>query len=526
MKLLTLFFISSLSFSAVWNATNTWNQSWESKYKEWMRSSLDSRIFTKGKYKGIKTDCADAVYSTRAIFSFENSLPFVITNTLGGSYKTLSNKTRSFDHISDPTKRFMAFINNLGNIVSTISLAHYDTFPVKIDAIAPGDTYVTVNPNNSRHAYMVKEILETGFFHMMYSNVPRGVRELTERFGYPVPLFKKAPFGFKRFKWPKYMANSNLEIPSSLGFGNDQYIMRDRYPNEPRFFEALTERLREKSETIKEEIDRVLKNAKIQLKFRAKVVKEAIEYKKEIGGRCMNYSEYDSYSTPSRDGRIINEISTLKTSWRKAKEDGITFTIDDKYRLAMDYLIGDDRTEEAGKELASLLKIKFRRGIFKRPRKTNIKDFYFGVLSGKVSSNPNDSLLRRWGFEDNSPRQNCSEFKVRNLEIASDFPSNTIKLEEIIKISTPLNITYLLKKTVTPKGTPENILFKLDNYGFPIELSLTNRMKFSATTADFEKMLNGVKTSTVIRNQLDINGEYFYQEIENGTEKLRIPYKK
>ena len=58
--------------ASVWKEQNQWDSSWEEKYSNWIQTSFNEDIFTAGKYKGIPTDCADAVYAARAIFSFEN----------------------------------------------------------------------------------------------------------------------------------------------------------------------------------------------------------------------------------------------------------------------------------------------------------------------------------------------------------------------------------------------------------------------------------------------------------------------
>ena len=64
--------------AAVWSENNSWDQTWEDRYSDWVKTSFNEDVFTQGSYKGIATDCADAVYAARLIFAFENQLPFVI----------------------------------------------------------------------------------------------------------------------------------------------------------------------------------------------------------------------------------------------------------------------------------------------------------------------------------------------------------------------------------------------------------------------------------------------------------------
>ncbi len=398
MKFLLILLMSINSFSVVWESKNSWDLEWEKKYRQWVLNDFQANTYSKGKYKGIITDCADAVYALRAIFAYENELPFVIANTLGGRSTTLNNETSAFDEQKEGVERLIAFINNFGHIVGTLSLAHHDTFSINVEEISPGDTYVTVNPDLTRHAYIIKGIEETGYFDLLSSTVPRGVRILLRQYGPPTPLFSEAPFGFRRFKWPEHLDNPDVEISAELGFGFKQYEMLAQYGES--FFGEVRKLIKKKSETIKTEIKRVLENIKNQFKSRVEIVNESIEYQKEIKGRCFNAAEYDSYSTPSRDKRIIAALDALGQSWIKAKDAGNTFAVGEKEQLGLDYLISVNTSEKAGKKLEKMLKVKFRKGLFKKPKKIDIKRFYFGIKDGSVSTNPNDSLLQRWGFED------------------------------------------------------------------------------------------------------------------------------
>jgi len=409
MKTIVLLLLSLNCFSSVWENKNDWDIEWEKKYRQWIKEDFKANTYSKGKYKGIITDCADAVYAARAIFSFENELPFVISNTLGGPSLTLNNETIAFDDIEDDTDRFKAFINNLGHIVGTLSLAHHDTFPVDVQNIAPGDTYVTVNPDSSRHAYIINDILETGYFDLLSSTVPRGVRGLLREYGSPTYLFPAAPFGFRRFKWPEHLEGLDTKISLDLGYGLNQYEIREKYGVD--FFNKTTQMIRKRSETIKNEIERVLKNIKNQFESRVQIVNESLKYQEEIEGRCFNTQEYDSYSTPSRDSRIIQALDALGKSWIKAKDEGNGFAVGEKEQLGLDYLIGENTSEDAGKKLEKMLKVKFRKGLFKKPKKIDLKRFYFGLKDGSISTNPNDSIFYRWGFVDkDKPRSTCQQY--------------------------------------------------------------------------------------------------------------------
>ncbi|MGZ3695577.1 MAG: hypothetical protein ACXWQO_15815, partial [Bdellovibrionota bacterium] len=68
--------------AAVWAVRNQWDDSWEAKYQAWVTRSWNVDIFThpNSPYVGLLPDCADAVYSMRAIFASENGLPFAVVD--------------------------------------------------------------------------------------------------------------------------------------------------------------------------------------------------------------------------------------------------------------------------------------------------------------------------------------------------------------------------------------------------------------------------------------------------------------
>ena len=145
LKLLLAFLVSFSSLAAVWHADNAWDTNYEQKYSEWMTTSaVHAKLFVdpSSKYYGLRADCADAAYALRAIFSFENSLPFAISNPSGGrSSSRLSNTTTGFDRVSNPHKRFVAFLNYLGESVGTENLSRLDTYPVKLASVNPSTLY-------------------------------------------------------------------------------------------------------------------------------------------------------------------------------------------------------------------------------------------------------------------------------------------------------------------------------------------------------------------------------------------------
>ena len=137
LKLYLCLLVSTQVFADVWVSNNTWNDSWEKRYAEWIKSDVSRDIFLQGRYS-IKTDCADAAYSLRAIFAYENKLPFVIRNPnkYRSSYSNLTkNLIVTLVKITDDLKNFYA-----GYMVSQAlrQLEMIPTRPLSVGKISGG----------------------------------------------------------------------------------------------------------------------------------------------------------------------------------------------------------------------------------------------------------------------------------------------------------------------------------------------------------------------------------------------------
>jgi len=77
--------IMKTSSADVWKTENKyWNGNWEIKYQEWVAKSWKPDFFMRKEvpqYDQIPHDCADAIYLMRAVFSYENKLPFKISDS-------------------------------------------------------------------------------------------------------------------------------------------------------------------------------------------------------------------------------------------------------------------------------------------------------------------------------------------------------------------------------------------------------------------------------------------------------------
>ena len=89
--------VSQISFAKVWDTTATWDDFYKQSYSDWMKNEVKTDMFTNknSRYYGIKVDCADVTYALRAVFSYENGLPYKVKNPVykkGHKYKYWTNE--------------------------------------------------------------------------------------------------------------------------------------------------------------------------------------------------------------------------------------------------------------------------------------------------------------------------------------------------------------------------------------------------------------------------------------------------
>lgn len=394
-------FILLIPFSSladVWTIENSWDESWEIKWSEWVESdSFQRGIFynEESPYYGIKTDCTDALIALRAIFSYENKLPFSVKLNKQGL--RIAQDTDRFNESERPLK---ALIEYIGQEIGTDGFARLNTYPVAFKDLRPGDFYLSKWKRKEKwlfHGEIIKKILETGHLMTFYSTSPVAKRRLAQREGYPAKLFTGKPFGFRRFL---------REDQNFLNLANnDQYKVLERDPS--RFFSTLGQTLRQREDTFNENLYRRIGNLCRSLEDRKYEVNAAINYVKSVGHRCLNRSEYHAYSTPSRDGTLYKDLNRLMNGWKRIRKTSVINEIDKRLILFLEYLIRKDRSE-AAKQAHREVCLDFQEGEVLSPKNYTLKNFFDGKYNNKISSHPNDSFEARWGLSPS--KTSCPSF--------------------------------------------------------------------------------------------------------------------
>ncbi len=397
-----LLFGATLSHAAVWQETQTWTPEWEQKYSQWVQNEFNEDIYMTGNYKGIPTDCSDAVYLGRIIFSYENKLPFVIKDSTGGSSR-LSNQMSRFDSTGDSLQRVRKFMNFVADVTSTKTMPD-DTYPVAINRtyIRPGTVWsrprITKDniwrkiiggsvKEDPGHAEVVKEVTETGVVNLIGSTVPKDLRMLNTTSSLVfMPI--ETSTGFRNWKQPSFYSQAVESLP---GYSLEQFNTLGKRDDGRRNLKDWTSDVQDhlalREESKDEEVIRQVANVCSLVNARVDIIKKSEARRAALGGQCMNAGDYDSYSTPSRDKRIK---TTLKQIIDTAGGYGLTSA---------------QRAKKLKPALDSCPDIEITPG-----QKIALYDFSIAMLKNDVSSNPNDSFAARWGLE-TPPANKCPKYE-------------------------------------------------------------------------------------------------------------------
>ncbi len=435
MKILFIsLFLSIITQASVWVDTKSWSIEEENKYQAWVKSSLKKDIFSnpQSKYYDIKTDCADAIYALRAIYAFENSLPFQFkdpTKFLGNDL--ITNRSSSFDKTIDPVKRLKKFLHFWFPHLGTTTLRLHDSLPVLPSSLKAGNFFVaptTQTDSNGepyKHAHLIKNLSNKGYYHLLSSTVPAAVRSLKLIKGFPKSKnILENGWGFKRFLWKEdYKHNISQKNLTSVNSSQYENYIKE-YTNEVFKNFIITK------EPFEELIDRKFENIcelleqRIQEINRIAKLLESNPRKYLDKNSCIKKDAYGVFSTPSRDKDIYKEITDMYSVWDATSQET-------KDTLSLGYLSLIDKLKTYDQSIDLELKIPeedihnesliLLKGSKNIPslcaKKINDRFFHVSdfinryttkisqrnqnnqkVWSRNLSANPNDSFDARWGL--------------------------------------------------------------------------------------------------------------------------------
>ena len=396
---------ASSAQAAVWQTKNQWSMAWEKKYQEWVAENMTTDFFMnpeKPVYYKISHDCADSIYFMRMAFSYENKLPFAINNIMQKG-KLLSNDMRNWDR-ENKVNRVRKFMKYVADRVGTRSF-YLDTYPIALADIKAGDLYV----QPGAHSYIIAGITDTGVTSIVSSTTPAAPQNMVRLFAYPffIPQDKaKMRDGYRRFKWPKNVKKPMQQQP---GYSDEQYKIAEQVKyNYVAFTDIIAKKLRRRAEPLQEKTTRVLYGLCAFAKERVNYVNDGLNKLRQIraGGRqCMNRTEYDYFSTPSRDKRLkmyFNEVEKIAYAGGALRRDEVSI------ELLARAIFHQEIPNHLNAELNRFC------GIAAYPtnqkRFINLRQLWGNLKAGKVSSDPHASIDNRWGLSNTSHRASCPTY--------------------------------------------------------------------------------------------------------------------
>lgn len=392
--------------AAVWTDVNEWSPAWEQKFNQWVSQSWQTDVFSRkslpngqsNPYQGLRSDCADTVYSMRIIFAYENKLPFVIKDPTS-SNNTISNRMSRFDKDHESI-RIKKFLNYIFNIASTRSLPS-DTYPVAVNKSQVRSGALILTTVKNHHSWTIKNIQSIGVPHLVFNSVvgSNSGSGLQERISWPNPewVFEGnfTPAGNAGFRYWRNADELLIPVWQVKGYSEEQYKIPLKQWNR-----TVQKRLAVTDETDEQLIARLTKTACEGFATRVTAVNDGIDYISR-NKSCMPYATYDTYSTPNRDLRVFDDILVLRRSYKDILAANGGNALSAKTQTQLNKLfprINSNLREEtrsmprSGLDAASICVVEYAKG-----RSIDMAEFKRRLFLGLISNNPHDGVEYRWG---------------------------------------------------------------------------------------------------------------------------------
>ncbi|WP_413586833.1 hypothetical protein [Bdellovibrio sp. HCB274] len=404
--LLGVLFSFNFAHAAVWTEVNQWSPAWEDRFSEWVESDWQVDFFARKRlpngqsnpYYGLRTDCADTVYSMRLIFAYENKLPFVIQDPTA-SGRTISNKMNRWDRQNE-LARLKNFLIYIYNMTSTKSLPN-DTYPVAIsrNSVRAGSLILTTAVNH--HSWTIKEMLAIGVPHLVYNSTIGATSSamLQERQSWPNPewVFEgdatpTGNAGFRYWRPAEYLNQPAWKVP---GYSEEQYKVPLK-----RWVKYSQGRLALRRETDEQLMARLMKVTCQGLQGRVSAVNDGLNALRSTR-KCMPFAAYDTYSTPSRDQRIFDDYVTLRKTYRDlvVANNAAELSLDMRVRLNKIFPFIQETMAAETRKMAptgvdgtAVCTTEYLSGQY-----IDLAEFKRRLFAGLISNNPMDEVQYRWG---------------------------------------------------------------------------------------------------------------------------------
>lgn len=381
MLLTALVLLSIQSQAALWKAENDWSETFEKKYSEFIEKTVTPDYL---KQKNITTDCADAAITLRWIFARENLLPMASLSAGGG---LITNNSSQWDSVASSNERFLRAVRDINNATDSKTLFR-DLYPVKLNTqnLVAGTLFVNATQSSGHAEWIARTNFDANNSVITFyaSTVPQQVREFLVYPFMKVKWPEKNKNGFMRFRWAVKSAAGITQISSEKmqGYSLEQYELGQigQSAADMDFDDFVVSRM------IGNPQDGLQK-----LQILASVLSERIENRNPVvdegfkicgGGKCKPESlQFYNHSTYSRDGAILFLIQGI-----------FDLLYSSRYKLNVD-------DQMAGQMVLRWSQLQTDIQFNITGRSLMLGEIVALWNEAKISSDPNDSVARRWGLQ-------------------------------------------------------------------------------------------------------------------------------
>lgn len=302
----------------LWTATSAWNDQWEKRYADWLKSEVTDDFYLK---YNIPTDCADAVIGYRWIFARIYSLPVANTVSDTGSIfghfsmrKQWENLPRSANWYDDSL--FMAALNYVMDMTSTRTIMFTDGFRVAITQKGmQAGSFIVSQTNGSGHMRTITQNYyddPTQLPIFTYSSTaPREVRGLyKEAFvdqAWPIRGVREV----MAFRWPIVSRNSWTLNPktSDSRYSEEQFdsTLQKTYTSFIQFVIGRVHKDYDPNSLVTTGITDLVNYTYIRIK----IVRDGYEYCRSHDCRPGTQA-YEDWSTPNRDAKFLTKFNEVE----------------------------------------------------------------------------------------------------------------------------------------------------------------------------------------------------------------------
>lgn len=369
---------------------HSWDEHWEKEYSKWIKNVFNAHFF---KNYNLKTDCADAAYAARWIFSRIHKLPAGAQLAGSGQLITQATVKPSWKNLSTHENwwqddLFLTALEYVMNNTYTHSLNN-DSYPIKVDyrSFQPGTIYLTLT-SHSGHTRQVYRFTENQSIVLLWSNLPRIIRVLDESYFRPSSQPDYLQGGLLQHRWVYQDSDHQWKMKAKASmphYSTEQYE-RSFMNGYSYFYEAVKSRVfdRDPGEELSD-LKEAIELLNHHLTIRTQLVKEGFVFCQS--NNCEEGSaNYDNWSTPSRDA-IIEDLFDQAASLISRSQNEETLNYWSEIKNTTQYQVLEE----------GLISLNLISQIWERKH---------------YQSDPNQPIAKRWGLQtwDNFEIQTSSPY--------------------------------------------------------------------------------------------------------------------